>query len=137
MRKKTHDKKSSGRAGGRPRAMYRMAAWHAGSACCSLAQSACEYRAVDSPNSDSAAAPGASKSAVVVDGTSEEGESLTIRVPTGSARSRPDGMGTVRAGEAAGAGAVATARGGHGRGTRGGVIVRRVDGRGAPTGPKP
>ena len=37
-----HDKKSSGKAGGRPRAMYRMAAWHAGSSCCSLAQSACE-----------------------------------------------------------------------------------------------
>ena len=37
-----NDKKTFGRAGGRPRAMCRMAAWHAGSACCSLAQSACE-----------------------------------------------------------------------------------------------
>ena len=37
-----HDKESSGSAGGRPRAMYRVAVWHAGSACRSLAQSACE-----------------------------------------------------------------------------------------------
>ena len=48
---------------------------------------------------------------VVADGTSGEGEGLTIGVPTGSARSRPDGMGTVGAGEAAGTGVVKTARG--------------------------
>ena len=81
--------------------------------------------------------PRASKSAVVADGKSGEGESRTIGVPTGSARSRPDGIGIVRAGEVAGAGAVATARGGRGRGSRGGVIVRRADGRGAPPGPNP
>ena len=131
------NKKSSGRDGGRPRAMYRMAAWHAGSVSNSLAQSAFEWRAADSPNCDSAAGPGASKSAAVVDKTSREGESLTIGVPTDSARSRPDGMGTVRAGEVAGARVVATVRGGRGRGTRGGVIVCQADGRGAPPGPKP
>ena len=36
-------------------------------------------------------------------------------------------MGTVAAGETAGAGAVTTVRGGHGRGTRGGVLARRID----------
>ena len=46
-------------------------------------------------------------------------------------------MGTIWAGEAAGSGAVATGRGGRGRGTRGGVIVRPAEGRGAPPGPKP
>ena len=43
-------------------------------------------------------------------------------------------MGTVMAGEAAEAGAVATARRGRRRGTRGGVIVRGGDGRGVPPG---
>ena len=58
-------------------------------------------------------------------------------IPTGSVRSRSDGMDTVRAGEAAGAGAVTTARGSHGRGTCGGVLARRANGREAPPGPEP
>ena len=41
VRRETRQK-TSGRDGGRPRAMYRIVAWHAGSACCSFAQSACE-----------------------------------------------------------------------------------------------
>ena len=73
----------------------------------------------------------------MADGTTGEGRSLKRGVHTGSARSRPDGMGTVGAGEAAGAGAVTTARGGRGRGTRGGVLARRVDRRGAPPVPEP
>ena len=73
----------------------------------------------------------------MADGTSGEGENLERRVPTGSAWSRPDEMGTVGAGEVAGAEAVATARGGRGRGTRGGVLARPADGQGAPPGPKP
>ena len=58
----------------------------------------------------------------MADGTSGKGESINTGVPTGSARSRPDGMGTVGAGEAAGARAVATARGGRSHGTRGGML---------------
>ena len=46
-------------------------------------------------------------------------------------------MGKVGAGEAAGAGAVTTTKGGRGRGTRGGVLARLAEGRGAPPGPKP
>ena len=65
------------------------------------------------------------------------GGSLKRGVPTGSAWSGPDGMGTVRAGEAAGAGTVTTARGDGDRGTRGGMLTRRADGRRAPPGPKP
>ena len=76
-------------------------------------------------------------SAVVAEGTSAGGGSLKRGAPEGSARSRPDGIGTVGGGEAAGAGAVTTAIGGHGRGTRGGLLVRRADGRGAPPGPTP
>ena len=68
----------------------------------------------------------------MADGTSGEDESLKRGVPTGSARSRPDGVCTVGAGEATGAGAVTTASGGRGRGTCGGVLARRADGRGAP-----
>ena len=45
-------------------------------------------------------------------------------------------MGAIGAGEAAGAGAVTTARSGRGRGTLGGVLARRADGRGVPPGPK-
>ena len=73
----------------------------------------------------------------MADVTSGEGGSLEIGIPTGSARSRPDGTGTVGAGDAAEAGAVETVRGGRGRGTRGGVLVRLADGQGAPPGPKP
>ena len=69
--------------------------------------------------------------------TSRGGGTLKRGVPTGSAWSRPDGKGTVGAGEVAGARAVTTARGGYARGTRGGVLARRADGRGAPPGPKP
>ena len=46
-------------------------------------------------------------------------------------------MGTVGTGEAAGTGAATTARGGRGRRTRGGVLARRADRRGAPPGPEP
>ena len=58
-------------------------------------------------------------------------------VPAGSVRSRSDGIGTVGTSEAAGAGVAAVGVVGHGRGTRGGVIARLADGRGAPPGPKP
>ena len=52
-------------------------------------------------------------------------------VPTGSARSRLDGIGTVGTGEAAGAGVAAVGGAGRGRETHGGVLARLVDGRGA------
>lgn len=64
------------------------------------------------------------------------GGSLKTGIPTGSARSRLDRMGTVRTGEAARARAVSMAVGGRGRTTHGGVIARWADGRGAPPGPK-
>ena len=54
---------------------------------------------------------------------------LNVGVPTGSAWSRPDRMSTVGSCEAAGVGAVATARGGG--------FARRADGRGSLPGPKP
>ena len=58
-------------------------------------------------------------------------------VPTGSARPRSDGISTVGTGEAAGAGVTAVGWAGRGRGTRGGVLARLAEGRGAPPGPKP
>ena len=59
-----------------------------------------------------------------------------IGVPIGSARLRLDGIGTVRTGEAAGAG-VATVDGvGRGHGIRGGVLTFRADMGGVPPGPK-
>ena len=53
-------------------------------------------------------------------------------VPTGSAGSRSDGIGTVGIDEAAGAGVAAVSGPGRGRGTRGGVLARLADGLGAP-----
>ena len=56
-------------------------------------------------------------------------------VPIGSAWSRSDGSGTVRTGESARAGVAAAVGADRGRGTRGGVVSRLEDGRGAPPGP--
>ena len=56
-------------------------------------------------------------------------------MPTGSAPTRSDGIGTVGTGEAAGAGVAAVGGPGRGRGARGGVLARLADGRGAPPGP--
>ena len=58
-------------------------------------------------------------------------------VPTASAQSRSDGIGTVGTDEAVGARVAAVGGPGRGRGTRGGVLARLADGRGAPPGPKP
>ena len=66
-----------------------------------------------------------------------EGISRKKGVPTGSARSRSDGIGTVGTDEAAGAGVAAVGGTGRGRKTRGGVLARLADGRGAPPGAKP
>ena len=60
-----------------------------------------------------------------------------IGVPIDSVRSRSDGIGTAGTGEAAGAGVAAVDRVGRGRGTRGGVLTVRADGRGAAPGPNP
>ena len=46
----------AGRDDGQPRAMKRIAAWHARSACCSRAQSTCERGAAEPPNFNSVAA---------------------------------------------------------------------------------
>ena len=74
---------------------------------------------------------------MVTGGASVGGGSRKRGVPTGSARSRSDGMGTVGIDDAAGAGAKTTDAGGRGGGARGGVIARRADGLGAPPDPKP
>ena len=66
-----------------------------------------------------------------VDGSRNRG------VPIGSARSRSGGIDTVGTGEAAGAEVAAVDGVGRGRGTCGRALARRVDGRGAPLGPKP
>ena len=58
-------------------------------------------------------------------------------VPTGSAPTRSDGIGTVETDEAVGAGVAAVGGPGRGRGIRGGVLARLADGRGTPPGPKP
>ena len=65
------------------------------------------------------------------------GVSRNTGVPTGSARSRSDGIGTVETGEAAGAGVAAVGGAIRGRRTRGGVLSRLADGREAPPGPRP
>ena len=52
-------------------------------------------------------------------------------VPIGSVWSRSDGRGTVRTGESARAGVAAAGGAGRGRETRGGVVTRLEDGRGA------
>ena len=58
-------------------------------------------------------------------------------VPTGSAPSRSDGIGTVGTDEAVGAGVAAVGGAGRGRETRGRVVARLADDREAPPGPKP
>ena len=63
------------------------------------------------------------------------GVSRNRGVPTGSARSRSDGIGTVGTGEAAGAGVVEVDGAGRGCGTPGGVVARQADSRGPPPGP--
>ena len=57
--------------------------------------------------------------------------------PTGSARSRWDGIGTAGTDEEAGAGVAAVGGPGRGRWIRGVVLARLADGRKAPPGPKP
>ena len=75
------------------------------------------------------------KSAVFCGYGARRGRKSLKGVPTGSARSVAVGQNGHRRGT--GAGAVTTAGGGRGRGTRGGVLARRMDGRQAPPGPKP
>ena len=58
-------------------------------------------------------------------------------VSIGSSWSRSDGSGTVRTREPARAGVAAAGKAGRGRGTRGRVVTRLEDGRGAPPGPTP
>ena len=58
-------------------------------------------------------------------------------VPISSAWPRSDGSVTVRTGESARPGVAAAGGAGRGRGTRGGVVTRLEDGRGAPPGPNP
>ena len=58
-------------------------------------------------------------------------------VPIGSAWSRSDGSGTVRTGESVRAEVAAAIGAGRGRGTRGGIVPRLEDGRGAPPDPNP
>ena len=58
------------------------------------------------------------------------------KVPIGRAWSQPDGSGTVRTGESARAGVAAAGGAGRGHGSRGGVVTRVEDGRGAPPDPK-
>ena len=58
-------------------------------------------------------------------------------VPIGSAWSRSDGISTAGIEGAAGAGVAANDGVGCDRGTRGGVLTLRADGRGAPPGPNP
>ena len=57
-------------------------------------------------------------------------------VPTGSARSWSDGIGTVWTEEVVGAGIAAVDRVGRGREIRGAVLAHRADVRGAPPDPK-
>ena len=73
---------------------------------------------------------------VVMGGTPVGGGSRKRGVPTGWARSRADGVGTVGAGEPTEAGAITTLAGDCGRGTRDGVIARRTDGLRPPPDPK-
>ena len=72
-------------------------------------------------------------SAVGVSPGVDGGRNIGIQI--GSARSRSDG--TVETGEAAGAEVAAVHGVGRGRGTRGGVLILRKYGRGAPPGPNP
>ena len=65
------------------------------------------------------------------------GVSRKAEDPTGSARSRSDGIGTVGTGEGLGAGVAAEGGAGGGRETRGGFVARLTDIRGAVPGPRP
>ena len=112
-----------------------MAAWHAGSVCCSRAQSACEQREAESPKSNSAAASRASKSGVVATGRQAAAEVFKEEFP--QAWRGPGRTEWVPSGQARRQGTVTTARGGRGRETHGGVLARLAYGRGAPSGPEP
>ena len=128
--------KKSGPAAGRAN-MYPMVALHVVSACCSLFQSACDYRAAESPKCNSAAVVSESKSAVAVEGGPDEESSLQRGAPRGSAHSRSDGMGTVRAAAGSRGESAATTRGDRGRGTLGGVLAGRTDEQETLPDPKP
>ena len=73
---------------------------------------------------------------MVTSGASVDGGSRKSGVPTGSARSWSDRMGTVGIDETAGAVALTTVAGGRGREARDGVIASRTDSLGAPLGPE-
>ena len=84
-----------------------------------------------------AASPRASNFVGAVGVSPGRGVSRKRGVPTGSARSPSDGIGTVGTGEEAGTGVAAVGGAGLGRGTRGGVLARRENSRGALPGSKP
>ena len=115
-----HNKKSSGRAGGRPIVMQRTTAWHVRSTWCSSFQSACETRATESANCSSSTLSRASNCVDAVGLSPRVGGNRNIGVPIGSARSRTDGNGTVGTGEAVGAGVAAVDGVCRGRGIYGG-----------------
>ena len=91
---------------------------------------------MESANCNSAASPRASILAGAGVVSPRGGVSHKRGVVTGSAWWRSDGIGTVGTDEAAGAGFAAVGGPGRGRGTRGGVLVRLVDGRAPPAGTK-
>lgn len=116
------------RGGGRPKTIQRIGPCLR-SSCCPRSQQACEYRAAEYRDCSSAAALRASKSDVLTDEVSSEAEvekKKKVIFPTGSARSRSDGMGTVGPSEAVGAGAA----------THGGVMTRWANGRRTSSGLK-
>ena len=134
MCEEQRDKKSGGRAG--PIMMQRMVAWHVGSAWRSRSQSACEKRATESANCGSSTSPRVANFVGAVGVSPGMDGSRSRRVSISSAGSRSDG--NVRGDRRGGEGRVSAVDGvGRGRGTRGGVLTRRADGRGAPPGPKP
>ena len=105
--------------------------------CCCRSQSACEKRATESSNCNIAASSRASKLAGAGGVSPGGGVSRKRGVPTGSAPTRSDGIGTVETDEAVGAGVAAVGGPGHGRGIGGGVLAPLAVGRGVPPGPKP
>lgn len=138
MLRKAEDKASGGGASGRSRMVFGIAAWHVvGSAGCSRSQSACQECAAESPAHNSIAASRACKLVVVTDGVSGGCGCPSRGVSTGSERSRSDGMGPFRTGEAVAAGTTTAAGASCDRRTHGGVGTGQTGGRGTPPGPKP
>ena len=88
-------------------AFLRLRSGVVGSACCSRSQSACEQRATESTNCNSATSPRASNFVGAVGVPPGVGGSRKRGAPTGSAWSQSDGIRTVGTGEAAGAGLAA------------------------------